>query len=129
MAAALASLGDDVAARLDAYDITGGLERIWEVVRALNRFVETSAPWQIAKDEGRAGELDSVLYDLVDGLRVVAIALASYLPGTAEAILAALCQPPSLAWDGVAYGLTEAVEGIEAAPPLFPRLEAPATDA
>ena len=41
VAAALADLGPDVAARLDRYDLTGALERIWEVVRALNRYVET----------------------------------------------------------------------------------------
>ncbi len=86
-------LRDDVAARLDAFDITGALERIWEVVRALNREVETTAPWQLAKDEARAEELDRVLYDLVDGLRAVAIALSAYLPETATAILAALGQP------------------------------------
>ena len=39
------------------------------------------APWQLAKDEARADELDRVLYDLVDGLRAVAVALAAYVPG------------------------------------------------
>jgi methionyl-tRNA synthetase len=124
--AVLEPLGDDVARRLDAYDLTGALERIWEVVRALNKHVEASAPWLLAKDESRAAELDAVLYDLVDGLRVVATALASYLPETAPAILAALRQPADVSWDRVAYGLTSSLEGIEAAPPLFPRLEAPA---
>ena len=88
VAAALAPLAADVAARLDAFDITGALERIWEVVRALNREVETTAPWQLAKDEARADELDRVLYDLVDGLRAVAVALSAYVPETAAAILA-----------------------------------------
>ena len=73
---------------------------IWEVVRALNREVETTAPWQLAKDEARADELDRVLYDLVDGLRAVAMALSAYVPDTAAAILAALGQPPELDWSG-----------------------------
>ena len=124
--AVLEPLGGDVARRLDAYDLTGALERIWEVVRALNKHVETSAPWQLAKDESRAAELDAVLYDLVDGLRVVATALASYLPETSPLILAALRQPADLGWERVAYGLTGPLEGIEPAAPLFPRLEAPA---
>ena len=116
---------DDVAARLDLYDITGAIERIWEVVRALNRHVETTAPWQLAKDESRAAELDAVLYDLFDGLRVVAIALAAYLPETSAAILAALRQSAEAGWERVAYGRTEAVSGIEPAAPLFPRVDAP----
>ena len=123
--AVLEPLAADVAHRLDGFDLTGALERIWEVVRALNRHVEATAPWQLAKDETRAAELDAVLYDLVDGLRVVAIAVSAYLPSTAATILAALRQPGDLAWEGVRYGLTVAADGIEPAPPLFPRIEAP----
>jgi len=125
VARALEPLAVDVAARLDGFDITGALERIWEVVRLLNREVETTAPWQLAKDPLRADELDRVLYDLVDGLRVVAIALAGYVPTTAGAILETLRQPATLDWTQVAYGLTEETTDIEAAPPLFPRLDAP----
>lgn len=125
--AILEPLADDVARRLDLFDLTGALERIWEVVRALNRHVETTAPWQIAKDESRAAELDAVLYDLVDGLRVVATALAAYVPETSLAILAALRQSPDIAWEKVAYGLTEATADIDPAAPLFPRVDAPTT--
>ena len=116
----------DVAARLDAFDLTGALERIWEVVRALNRHVEVSAPWQLAKDEARAEELDRVLYDLVDGLRAVAVALASYLPETSTRILAALRQPLCSSGPGSAYGRARAAEGLEPAVPLFPRVDEPA---
>ena len=44
-------------------------------------------PWQLAKDESRADELDRVLYDLADGLRAVAVALSPYLPETSARIL------------------------------------------
>ena len=55
----------------------------------LNRHVEQTAPWELAKDEPRADELDRVLYELADGLRAVAVALAAFVPETAERILAA----------------------------------------
>jgi methionyl-tRNA synthetase len=129
VAAFLEPLGDDVAARLDVFDLTGALERIWEVVRGLNRHVEATAPWQLAKDEAHAAELDRVLYDLSDGLRAVAVALAAYLPRTSERILEALGQPVSLDWEEVAYGRTRAAEGITPAEPLFPRVDEPATAA
>jgi len=124
--AILAPLGDDVAARLDSFDLTGALERIWEVVRGLNRHVETTAPWQLAKDDARADELDRVLYDLVDGLRAVAVALASYVPETSARILEALGQPPTIDWSEVSYGRTQPVEGLGPAEPLFPRIDEPA---
>jgi methionyl-tRNA synthetase len=112
---------------IDRFDITTALELIWEYVRGLNRHVEQTKPWELAKDESRAAELDRVLYELVDGLRVTAVALAAYVPETSERILEALRQPVDLSWQNVAAGRTAATRGIEAAAPLFPRIDAPAT--
>jgi methionyl-tRNA synthetase len=111
--------------RFDVYDLTGALEDVWEVVRWLNRHVEASAPWQLAKDEAQAKDLERVLYDLADGVRAVAVALSPYLPETAPRILGALRQPLDLSLDGIAYGRTGETDGIEAAAPLFPRVEVP----
>jgi methionyl-tRNA synthetase len=111
--------------RFDAWDLTGALEDIWELVRWLNRHVETTAPWQLAKDEARAEELDAVLYDLADGIRAVAVALSPYLPETAPRILAALRQPVELGLDRIAYGVTPETDAISAAEPLFPRVDQP----
>ena len=127
LAAELDGLAAKVAARLDAYDLTGGLDEIWEVVRALNRHVEQNAPWELAKDQANAEALDRVLYDLADGLRVLAIVLAPYLPETAPRILEALGQDGALDWEGARPGQTPAADGIAPAEPLFPRVDAPAT--
>jgi methionyl-tRNA synthetase len=124
--AALTALGPAVVERIDAWDLTGALEGIWKVVRRLNAYVEETKPWELAKDDGRAAELDQVLLDLVDGLRCIAVALSAFVPQTSAEILKALGQPGDLAWENVAQGRTKAAVGIEPAPPLFPRLDAPA---
>jgi methionyl-tRNA synthetase len=111
--------------RFDAWDLTGALEDIWEIVRWLNRHVEETAPWQLAKDESKAEQLDAVLYDLADGIRAVAVAVSPYLPETAPRILGALRQPVELGLDQVAYRRTEKTSGNEAAAPLFPRVDLP----
>ncbi len=121
--AELERLAREVPERLDEYDLSGALEAIWIVIRSLNRYVEERAPWQLAKDPAKAEELDRTLYDLADGIRAVAVALAAYLPETSLRILAALGQPDELAWEGVAYGRATSAEGIAAAEPLFPRVE------
>jgi methionyl-tRNA synthetase len=126
---AFVRVNTEVAARLDVYDITGALEIIWDFVRRLNKFVTDRKPWELAKDEARAEELDRVLYALADGLRAAAIALSAYLPETAPRILDALGQPHDLSWTSVAQGKTVAGDAIEASAPLFPRVEAPATAA
>jgi methionyl-tRNA synthetase len=118
----------EVAADLDRFEITTAIDRIWELVRWLNGHVTERKPWEIAKDEARRPELEAVLHDLADGLRICAIALASYVPDAAASILAALGQPADIAWDRVAYGRLEAAT-IAAAPPLFPRIDAPAAAA
>jgi methionyl-tRNA synthetase len=125
LGAALDRLRAQLVERFDAFDLTGGLEGAWEVVRWLNRHVEATAPWQLAKDESREDELSSVLYDLADGLRALAVALWPYLPETAPRILAALRQPVELELARVAYGKLGETEGIEPAAPLFPRVDLP----
>jgi methionyl-tRNA synthetase len=125
LAALLEQLRAKLVERFDNWDLTAGLEDIWELVRWLNRYVESSAPWQLAKDEAQANELDAVLYDLADGLRAVTVALSPYLPETAPAILEALGQPVDLALEGIAYGVTPETTGIAAAAPLFPRVDQP----
>jgi methionyl-tRNA synthetase len=129
LADTIGSLGREVAERLDRFDLTGALEEIWELVRRLNRHVEETKPWELAKDESSAAALDGVLYDLADGLRAVAIALSAFIPETAPQILAALRQPEGLAWEKVAAGRTRAADGIEPAEPLFPRVDLPAAAA
>ena len=125
LADALDALRGKLVDRFDAWDLTGALEDIWELVRWLNRYVELTAPWQLAKDEARADELDAVLYDLADGVHAVAVALSPYLPETAPLILGALGQPVELGLERVAYGVTRPTDGIAAAAPLFPRVDQP----
>ncbi len=119
----LAALGADVSGRLEQFDVTGALDAVWEGVRALNQYVTAEAPWQLAKDESKAAQLDGVLYNLVDGLTALAVALAPFLPETAPRILAALAQDGDLSWERIRNGVAAEVEGIAAAEPLFPRIE------
>jgi methionyl-tRNA synthetase len=80
-------LTEEVAALLDRAELTQALETIWQRVRRLNRYVEECAPWTLAKDESRAGDLDRVLASLAEGLRVVSVLLAPYLPVSTERLL------------------------------------------
>src|ERR687897_44536 len=109
--AAFDRLATEVSRKLDAFDLTGALDELWEFVRALNKFVTDTKPWELAKDEANADELDRVLYALVDGLRAAAVALYAYLPATAPKILRALGQPEEFAWSGVAQGGTAEADG------------------
>ncbi len=122
VAAKLDALHGEIPARLDAWELTGALDAIWDVVRELNRVVERSKPWELAKDEAKSAELDRVLYDLADGVRSVAVALYAYLPATSTAILRALGQGADVLGTACDSGGLASAR-IEPAPPLFPRVE------
>jgi methionyl-tRNA synthetase len=98
-----AGLAAEVEGMIDRAELTGALDAIWQRVRRLNRYVEERAPWQLAKDDARAAELDRVLSTLVVGLRVLAVLLHPYMPAATDRLLAALgCEDRSLAcarWD------------------------------
>ncbi|HEV3047763.1 MAG TPA: class I tRNA ligase family protein [Solirubrobacteraceae bacterium] len=106
---------------IDRAELTAALEAIWQRVRRLNRYVEERAPWQLAKDPARAGELDMVLSTLVAGLRSLALLLHPYLPASTDRLLGALgVEDRGLAcarWDSGA-GLGAPLGRLE---PLFPK--------
>ena len=81
-----------VCALLDEAQIGQALEEIWVLVRRLNRYVEESQPWVLAKSPEDAGRLDQVLYGLVEGLRVITLLLHPYLPNSSLTLLEALGQ-------------------------------------
>ena len=72
---------------------------------------------------GDPARLDEVLYNLVEGLRVVTLMLVPYLPATAETLLAALREEGR----GLAeLGSRGGGQSVERIPPLFPKIETPA---
>ena len=83
-------LAEEVAGLLDRAEITQALDRIWQRVRRLNRYVEESAPWKLAKDPEQAATLQTTLRSLAEGLRVLTVLLTPYLPQSTAKLLAAL---------------------------------------
>jgi methionyl-tRNA synthetase len=89
----LEGLPQEVAALMDRAEPTVALDRIWQRVRRLNRYVEEQAPWQLAKDPAAADALDRTLASLVEGLRTVNVMLEPYMPATTEKLRSALGSP------------------------------------
>jgi len=116
------SLAERVSELIDRTELTVALDEIWQRVRRLNRYVEEQAPWQLAKDESRADDLDRVLGTLVEGLRVVSVLLWPYLPASTEKLLAAL-GAPDVALAGARLG-AGAVGRVAQLEPLFPKSDA-----
>lgn len=102
LVAAGRALRERVEAAVDRYAPHEALAAIWEVVDAANRYVEASAPWVLAKRRTTGPEpeaaaasarLATVLYNLLEALRLIAVASAPFLPATAQALAAQLNLP------------------------------------
>jgi methionyl-tRNA synthetase len=117
----LEGLASEVSGLIDRAELSQALEAIWARVRRLNRYVEETRPWDLAKDDAEAARLDQVLLTLAEGLRVVTLALVPYTPDSAEKLLTALGEDGRELADFGSRGGGARTERIE---PLFPKLEA-----
>ncbi len=114
-------LADEVCELLDRAELTQALDAIWRRVRRLNRYVEERAPWTLAKDEEKQGDLDGVLTSLAEGVRVVSLLLVPYLPASTEKLLDALgAEDRTLAAARLGTGSTPAAP-VGELEPLFPK--------
>jgi methionyl-tRNA synthetase len=120
LASAFEGATDRLRALLDEAELTQALEEIWTLVRRLNRYVEEAAPWKLAKEESADDRLDSVLYGLAEGLRVVTLLLHAYMPDATARLLDALEEQGRGLAD---FGSRAGGQTVGELAPLFPKLE------
>lgn len=108
---------------IDKLLVPEALQEIFNVVNRANKYIDETTPWTLAKDETRKEELASVLYNLIDTLRVVGIMLLPFIPDTAKKILVDVgASEPKLFGKSVKFG--QSVEGatITKGDALFARI-------
>ena len=80
----------DVDKCFNEYKIADSIECILTLARRLNKYIDETMPWALAKDESKKARLGAVLYNLLEGIRYLAILLNPYMPDTSKEILAQL---------------------------------------
>ncbi|MFU0825769.1 methionine--tRNA ligase [Clostridium sp.] len=109
--------------RMNALKIPEALDEIWAVVRRSNKYIDETMPWVLAKDEDKKERLGTVLYNLVESLRIISVMLSAFLPETSDKINTQL--NVSLAtWDSIAsFDGTQAGTKVGAGEAIFPRID------
>ncbi len=120
---ALEKARGEVAAAMEEFAFQRALAAIWEFIGAVNRYVDTSQPWALAKDSTQRALLDGVLYTLAESLRCLGILLAPFLPEAAAKIRAALGQTAGPKLADAEWGRLAAGTRVQKLPGLFPRVE------
>lgn len=103
------------------------LEHLWTFIRRTNKYIDQTTPWILAKDEDKKDELGTVLYNLLEALRIIAIALKPFLPEAPAKIWQQIGIKSDLdqqGWSEVEeWGLLEAGVEVNSGDPIFPRVD------
>lgn len=75
-----------VTAKMDKYQISDAITEIFNVLRASNKYIDDTTPWILAKDENSRDRLETVIYNLLESIRVCGKLLLAFMPETSEKI-------------------------------------------
>ena len=99
-----------------------GLVEVWNLISRTNKFIDETTPWILAKDENKKNELNSVLYHLLESIRLTAIMLSVVMPDTCDIIFDELgIKAQNI--DYLKFGLNSAYQVISQPVVLFKRLD------
>jgi methionyl-tRNA synthetase len=128
LAEAAAKLPPDLDPLLNELAFHKALARLWEYVRLVNRYVDEQAPWALARDPAQRRQLDTVLYNQVESLRLIALLLFPFMPHTAASMWRQLGIQEDIATQHLAtatvWGGTRPGTPIQPGEQLFPRIDA-----
>ena len=78
---------EKVDAKMEKLRVADAITEVFTLLRRCNKYIDETEPWKLAKDETKQDRLATVLYNLMEGIRMAAVALAAYLPDTSAKIL------------------------------------------
>ncbi|MDE6667266.1 MAG: methionine--tRNA ligase [Clostridia bacterium] len=78
---------DKVAAKMAEYKVADALDCLWTLFRRANKYIDETAPWLLARDEGKKDRLSEVMFNLLTSLDIGANILKPFMPVTADKIL------------------------------------------
>lgn len=108
---------------MDTLHVADAIDHILDLFSRCNKYIDETEPWKLAKDPEKIGRLATVLYYLLESVRIGAILLKPYLPETAEKILQSL-NTEKTSEDDLTFGLLENGSKITDKPEiLFARLK------
>jgi methionyl-tRNA synthetase len=112
---------------IDNLQFSTALEHLWILIRRTNKYIDETTPWVLAKDESKKDKLGTVLYNLMESLRIIAIALKPFLLEAPGKICYQLGIKDTLEeqnWEATQeWGLLESGIKVNSGDPIFPRID------
>lgn len=112
---------------MDEMRFGNALSQLWELVSRTNKYIDETMPWALAKDEEKKDRLGTVMYNLVESIRIISIALQPFLTKAPEKIwkqLGLIPQEGITDWESMkTWGQFQPGVKVEKGEALFPRLD------
>ena len=109
--------------KMNQLRVGDSLEAIMELFRRCNKYIDETAPWTLAKDEANKKRLNTVLYNLLEGIRIGTVLLAPFMPETAEKVFEQI-NTKNTSYDSLlTFGGYECNKVTDKPEPLFARLD------
>ena len=118
---------EEMAAQMNKMAFSRALIAIWGFIAAVNKYIDETSPWALAKQENQEKRLGTVLYNIAEALRIISILLSPFMPATAEKIWLSLGLKEDLysqrLEDINKWGSIEENTTVSKIKPIFPRVE------
>ncbi|MCG5641259.1 methionine--tRNA ligase [Streptococcus sp. DFI.7.26] len=110
--------------QMNAVDYPRALEAVWNIISRTNKYIDETAPWVLAKEDGDKEQLAAVMAHLAAGLRVVAHLIQPFMMNTSNAIMEQLGLGLDFDLENLTLaGFPENVTVVAKGTPIFPRLD------
>lgn len=110
--------------QMNAVDFPRALDAVWNIISRTNKYIDETAPWVLAKEDGDKEQLAAVMAHLAASLRVVAHLIQPFMMTTSNAIMEQLGLPVTFDLENLELsGFPENVTVVSKGTPIFPRLD------
>ncbi|MGN0534870.1 MAG: methionine--tRNA ligase [Eubacterium sp.] len=108
----------------ETYRVADAVEAILNLAKRSNKYIDETMPWALAKDESKKARLGTVLYNLLEAIRYIAVLISPFMPETAEKIFAQMNCDIKDYKSLESFGATKAGITVGKAEALFQRIDA-----
>ncbi len=115
---------DKIDKKMETLHVADAIDEIWKIVGRANKYIDETTPWILARNEADMPRLGTVLYNLVESIRIIASLLSPFMPETADKIKAQINAADISADSAKIFGVTEAGAKVGTPEPLFARIDA-----
>ena len=107
---------------VDKFDFSNSLEEIWKLIRRTNKYIDETEPWVLGK-EGNTDRLSTVMYNLIESLRIITILIRPFITETSDKIKVQIGLEDTKWENARIFGLTKPGTKVKKTENLFPRLD------